>query len=143
MAAVLDVATFILHEHGPMTAMKLQKLVYYSQSWHLVWEDCELFPERIEAWANGPVVPDLYREHRRQFRLSESDISGNPAMLDKPEKSTVMAVLKYYGKLSAQQLSDLTHSEEPWKGAREGYGPGERSYDIIPLSAMAEYYGSL
>ncbi|WP_307850044.1 MULTISPECIES: type II toxin-antitoxin system antitoxin SocA domain-containing protein [unclassified Saccharopolyspora] len=42
-----------------MTAMKLQKLVYYSQAWHLVWDERPLFDEPVQAWANGPVVPDL------------------------------------------------------------------------------------
>ena len=69
MATVHDVAAYILEHHGPMTAMKLQKLVFtYSQAWSLVWDEQALFPERIEAWANGPVVPALYDQHRRRFR---------------------------------------------------------------------------
>ena len=56
MSNVHDVAAMILNEQGAMTAMKLQKLVYYCQAWHLVWDEECLFPERIEAWANGPVV---------------------------------------------------------------------------------------
>ena len=51
---VLDIAAYILCKQGAMTAMKLQKLVYYSQAWSLVWDDKPLFRERIEAWANGP-----------------------------------------------------------------------------------------
>lgn len=39
MAGAIDVAAYILAQRGPMTAMKLQKLVYYSQAWHLVWEE--------------------------------------------------------------------------------------------------------
>ena len=38
MANVDDVAAYILNRQGPMTAMKLQKLCYYSQAWHLVWD---------------------------------------------------------------------------------------------------------
>lgn len=32
MARAVDVAVFILRQHGHMTAMKLQKLVYYAQA---------------------------------------------------------------------------------------------------------------
>lgn len=32
MASVLDVAAYILAQQGEMTAMKLQKLCYYSQA---------------------------------------------------------------------------------------------------------------
>jgi uncharacterized phage-associated protein len=57
MVSVDDVAAYILEQRGPMSAMKLQKLVYYSQAWSLVWEDRPLFREEIQAWASGPVVP--------------------------------------------------------------------------------------
>lgn len=36
MASVFDVAAYVLEKMGPMSAMKLQKLVYYSQAWALV-----------------------------------------------------------------------------------------------------------
>ena len=61
MASVFDVAAYILERQGPMTTWKLQKLVYYSQAWSLVWDDDVLFPEEIEACANGPVVRELPR----------------------------------------------------------------------------------
>ena len=59
--SVLDVAASILKHQGAMTTWKLQKLCYYSQAWSLVWDDEPLFTEKIEAWANGPVIPDLYQ----------------------------------------------------------------------------------
>ena len=43
MASVFDVAAYILHRAGTMTAMKLQKLVFYSQAWSLVWDEKPLF----------------------------------------------------------------------------------------------------
>src|ERR1700730_81854 len=67
---VHDVAAFIVNRQGEMSAMKLQKLVYYSQAWSLVWDDEPLFDDAIEAWANGPVVRALYARHRGQFKVS-------------------------------------------------------------------------
>ena len=58
--SVHDVAAYILKKQGEMSAMKLQKLVYYSQAWSLVWDEKPLFRAQIEAWANGPVVRSLY-----------------------------------------------------------------------------------
>ena len=53
-ATAHDVAAFILREYGrPMSTMKLQKLGYYAQAWHLAWEGVPLFDDNIEAWANG------------------------------------------------------------------------------------------
>ncbi len=144
MATVLDVAQYILEKEGPLTAMKLQKLVYYSQAWHLVWEDEPLFRDRIEAWANGPVSPKLYYHHRGQFEVSRFDLAeGDADELADGEAETVDAVLHYYGNKSSQWLSDLTHREAPWRRARTGLAPGERGDQVITLAAMAEYYGSL
>ena len=70
VVSVDDVAAYILSRKGPMSAMKLQKLVYYCQAWSLVWDDAPLFREPIEAWANGPVCPPLWERHRGRFELS-------------------------------------------------------------------------
>ena len=140
---ILDVSAYILEQRGPMTAMKLQKLAYYSQCWSLGWDDRPLFDDRIEAWANGPVSPRLYAEHKGQFEVEHGDIAGNPADIDAPAKETIDAVIKFYGDKSAQWLSDLTHSEAPWLDARAGLAPGERSSRCITPASMAEFYGSL
>jgi uncharacterized phage-associated protein len=143
MATVRDVAAYILRQQGPMTAMKLQKLVYYAQAWSLVWDEQPLFDARIRAWANGPVCPVLYGDHRGAFYLEPGAIPGNPDALTQDERETVEAVLSYYGDKSAQWLSDLTHAEAPWREAREGLADGERGDREITHAAMAEYYGSL
>ncbi len=143
MANALDVAVYILNKQSPMTAMKLQKLVYYSHAWSLVWDDRPLFRNRIEAWANGPVIPALYQEHRREFKVRRGDIGGDAARLDEDACDTVDAVLKHYGDKTPQWLSELTHRERPWKEARRGVRPGERGNQQITDAAMNEYYGSL
>jgi uncharacterized phage-associated protein len=139
MATVHDVAAFILNELGPMSAMKLQKLAYYSQAWSLVWDDAELFPEEIQAWANGPVVRDLYDHHRGEFEVSKWPMGDVNQLTDK-QKETVRAVLSFYGSHTAHWLSQLSHMEAPWKKAREGLKAGERSWTPISTESMAEYY---
>lgn len=142
MASVHDVAAYILARRGRMTAMKLQKLVYYSQAWSVVWDERALFPERIEAWANGPVVRDLYDVHRGSFEVSEWP-RGDAGRLSGCERSTIDTVLDFYGDKSAQWLSDLTHREQPWLVARRGLPDGERGNREITLSSLEEYYSSL
>jgi uncharacterized phage-associated protein len=145
MARVNDVAAYILFEHGPMSAMKLQKLCYYAYGYHLAWEGRRLFPERFEAWANGPVCTALYREHRGQFTLRDGDILGKPTALDRGEFESVDLVLDAYGNLSAHQLSVATHREEPWLAAREraGAAPLERSTEQLLDSEIAEFFEAL
>jgi uncharacterized phage-associated protein len=142
MANVHDVAAYILRKQGAMTAMKLQKLAYYSQAWSLVWDEKPLFRQRIEAWANGPVVPELYESHRGKFEVRTWP-QGNPGNLTLEAKETIGAVLAHYGNKSSQWLSDLTHQEGPWVDARRGLPPGARGNNEITHAAMAEFYGSL
>lgn len=143
--SVHDVAAFILDEAGEMTAMKLQKLVYYSQAWSLVWDEEPLFDEPIQAWANGPVCPALYVAHRGKFKVSRADIANSVYELSDAAKETIRAVLSFYGKKSAQWLSDLTHLEAPWKGARTraGVNDGQNCSEEIRISEMHEYYSGL
>lgn len=142
MANVFDVAQYILEQKETVSAMKLQKLVYYSQAWHMVWDDAELFSDRIEAWKDGPVCPALWKEHANQFQVSKI-AKGNSSKLTKSEKQSIKGVLKFYGDKSAQWLSDLTHMEDPWIHARSDAKPGERSNIQIKPAAMHKYYSSL
>lgn len=142
MATAHDVAAYILAKRGPMTAMKLQKLAYYSHAWHLVWEEEPLFRERIEAWANGPVVRELYNYHRGQFSVADWP-RGDPGALSSQQRSSIDAVLDFYGKRSAHELSELTHRERPWKRARQGAPSGAYSSNEITDADMFEYYDGL
>ena len=142
MANVHDVAAYILQKRGPMSAMKLQKLVYYSQAWSLVWEDRPLFDDKIQAWANGPVVRALYDEHKGMFKV-ESWPRGNAESLTSTDVATIETVLDFYADDTAQQLSDLTHGEDPWRLARKGIPDGTISEREITQESMMEYYSSL
>jgi uncharacterized phage-associated protein len=139
----IDVAEYILDQLGPMSAMKLQKLVYYSQAWSLAWSDNELFPEEIEAWSNGPVVPSMYARHRGSFRVSSGFFKGDTGRLSSEHKQNIRKVLQFYGNKDPQWLSNLTHLEAPWKDARRDMQPGERGNRIITKQEMQEYYASL
>ncbi|HEX4121642.1 MAG TPA: type II toxin-antitoxin system antitoxin SocA domain-containing protein [Verrucomicrobiae bacterium] len=142
MATVHDIASYILKKHGPTTAMKLQKLAYYCQAWSLVWDERPIFAARIEAWANGPVIPALYSKHKGRFEIKDWHW-GDADALNKDQRETVDAVIDFYGPKTAQWLSDLTHREAPWRDARVGLEDGERGGNEISLASLHEYYSSL
>lgn len=143
--SVLDVAEYILRKQGELTAMKLQKLVYYAQAWSLVWDERPLFSERIEAWVNGPVCRSLYASHHRQFSVPPNVMKTGNLDLDDKGQRTIDAVLAFYGEKSAQWLSDLSHLESPWIAAREraGASAGDRCEEEITLADMHEYYSGI
>ncbi len=141
---VADVAQYILDKKGVMSAMKLHKLVYYSQAWALVWDDEPLFEETIEAWANGPVVRDLYTIHKGMYQVSAATFAQFAQnKLSKNKKETIDTVLEAYGDKSTQWLSDQTHSERPWIIARSDLADNERGDQVISLESLAEYYSSI
>ena len=140
--SVFDVAEYILQICGPISTIKLRKLVYYCQAWSLVWLEEPIFPETIEAWTNGPVVRTLFDYHRGQFQIDHIPI-GNPNILSPVQKECVRSVVEFYGDMTAQYLIDLTHLEKPWRETRGGMGQKKISSKPISLASMAEYYSSL
>ena len=143
MATVFDVAQYIRNRMGEISTIKLQKLVYYCKAWSLVWDEDRLFPEEVEAWANGPVVPKLYQEHKGKFLCPEHFNGADVSRLTARQKENIDIVLKSYGNKSPQYLVALTHSEKPWADAHKGYAEWEICRAPITDAAIAEYYSSL
>ena len=126
MANVFDTAKYILEKSGKMSTMKLQKLCYYSQ-----------------AWANGPVCPELFFKTKGMYSVNAKDETGGEENLTDDQKDTIGKVLEYYGGHDAQWLSQLTHMEDPWLKARKGVPSGMGCNNIITKESMALYYGGL
>ena len=144
MATVFDVAKYVLNQLGSITTMKLQKLVYYCQAWSLGWDGKPLFGENFEAWANGPVCPELFHKHQGMFVVDEKLFADLPDYkFSKDELETLKAVLDYYGDKDPQWLSELTHKEAPWKEASVGVPVGVSCSNIISKESMQQYYGGL
>jgi len=144
MATEFDVARYILEKQGEISAMKLQKLLYYCQAWSMVWDERTLFDTDFEAWANGPVLPSVYEIHRGKFLVDSTLFeTGDTSKLDEDAEDTVNQVLKVYGKKTAQWLSNLTHDEAPWKETRGDLSPMDRSNEVIEKGRIHEYYSGL
>ncbi len=146
MATVFDVAEYILSKTGTIPALKLQKLCYYAQAWSLVWDEKPLYDEEIQAWANGPVVSDLYTAHRLKYSVNPGDFhKGSAENLSAEERDSIDKVVEFYGERDSQWLSDLTHMEAPWHDARAAGNleDGERGREPISHASIAEYYSSL
>lgn len=144
MANVFDTAKYILEKiGGSMSTMKLQKLCYYAQAWSLVWDEKPLFDEDFQAWANGPVCPELFYKTQGNYSVCAEDETGGNGTLSDEQKDTINKVLDYYGVHDAQWLSQLTHMEDPWKDARKGIPSGAGCNNLISKESMAMYYGGL
>ncbi len=108
-----------------MTNMKLQKMLYYQQGFHLAYFGTPLFDEDIEAWMYGPVVPSMYEKYKGYGRNGiEPDRTMQFAFEKKNELALFNEVCKVYGAYSAIGLMNMTHDETPWKSTPTGEGEG-------------------
>src|SRR5207253_583488 len=117
VVTVHDVAAGLLQRLGAMTTMKLQKLVYYCQVWHLARHGESLFPDDVQAWREGPVVPEIYTRHRKQYMVLDWRW-GDPDAISGTAAQILDWVASTYGPFSAERLSRMTHNEAPWRIAR-------------------------
>ncbi len=126
-----------------MTNLRLQKLVYYAQAWHLALTNEPLFADNFEAWVHGPVIPHLYRKYKGYgWNAIPQDGVELPRLSDET-REILDEVWDTYGPYTAKALETLTHSEDPWKDARQEYEPGTSSSRIIPQDTMRRYYADL
>ncbi len=135
---------------------KLQKLLYYVESWHLVHFQDTLIEEDFEAWVHGPVVPEVYHklkefgfndlkvvneEHDTVDKEIDAIVESNKLSADQLE--LIYTVLNRYGGLSSLELELLSHSELPWIEARAGLPPHVPCNNKIDKTRMKQYYTSL
>jgi uncharacterized phage-associated protein len=107
----------------PMTNMKIQKLVYIAHGFTLGMLHEPLLSTHVHAFQYGPVMPVLY-EKLKKFGsgpvpgLINVDSEVTPLNANDYtviHASIIRGVWNKYGKLSAIQLSNITHKEgTPW-----------------------------
>lgn len=118
-----------------MTNMKLQKMLYYQQGFHLAYFGTPLFDEDIEAWMYGPVVPSVYEEYKA---FGHQGIEPNRKLDftfdNEIESSLFNEVCKVYCAYSAVGLMNMTHEESPWKTTPTGEG------NVISKEKMKSFF---
>lgn len=115
----LDIANKILAKGASSDAgelisnLKLQKLLYYMQGFHLAFFETKLFKEDIVAWQYGPVVPEVYNKYKIHNN-SGIEPTEDVIKLSENEELLFDEVFAVYGEFSAIGLMNLTHQESPW-----------------------------
>jgi|ERR1051325_8536095 uncharacterized phage-associated protein len=143
MITAQDVAKYVIkffHESEDLiTNLKLQKLLYYIQGWHLGLYEKPLFEEDFQAWVHGPVQPAIYGEYKsyRWNPISEDipDIQFPDAV-----KTHIDEVLETFGPETAYSLERMTHHEEPWILARNGIPHEQDCTNVITKQSMQSYF---
>lgn len=126
-------------EDDAVSHLKVQKLLYYSEAWSQALLDKELLDENIQAWAHGPVVPEVFQEFKgnnwQPLPVPEAvpDFSAD-------EKEVLEQVYDTYGHLPAKTLEAMTHEDDPWVQARRGVAPEARCENVISKQHIKEFF---
>ena len=108
-----------------ITHLKLQKLTYLVQGWHLAMFDKPAFEDKVYAWQYGPIIRNVYMEFNhngflpivnecRKYDNTVDYIEG------KDMKTVFDFVWKIYADKDAFHLSALTHAQgTPWDQTRK------------------------
>jgi uncharacterized phage-associated protein len=136
MVSAHDVARELRERLSDAGDLKVHKLLYYCQGWHLAWAGEPMFAEPVEAWTNGPVVADLWHDEKR------ARVPPGPKALDDLQLATVEYVVRRYGRQSGQELVRMTHVEDPWRDVSEREDTGAVPNPQITHEALADWFGS-
>ncbi|MCB0280610.1 MAG: DUF4065 domain-containing protein [Calditrichaeota bacterium] len=149
---ILDLSRFLItyckNNEIELNQLKLQKLLYYIQAWHLVYFNNDLiFDDVPEAWVNGPVYRKVYDVYKPSvYRdLTKSDKVEELTTIDLNDEQIkfLESIMDHYGLMPHEKLVFLTHAEKPWNQAREGLSIFEYSNEKITHESMKSYYSSL
>lgn len=144
MARVKDVAKYFIDlsvESTPyaITPLKLQKLLYYAQGFHLINTGERLFRAELEAWVHGPVVREIYFEYKEfgYHTITSKPFINKDLFLETPlltdgEMATIEEVWEHFGDLDGKTLEELTHQEDPWLNTEIN--------DEIDIELIREYF---
>lgn len=143
---VADYFLAVANETGELvTNLKLQKLVYYAQAWHMAIYSEPLFKAEFQAWVHGPAIPELYHKYKPWgYRPIESDLRLEDVLesFDEERIEFLEEVTEVYMPYSAYELELMVHHEDPWIEARRGCKSDEACEVAISEGSMKIYYAS-
>ena len=135
------IAIYVLNSKYEITNMSLQKLLYYIEAFCQVLLDKRVFDNRCEAWAYGPVYPEVYEKYKsfggERIQVEKADLSE---VIEKSYRDIIDYVLSLFAIYNGVTLKDFSHAEAPWRNAHEGFGEREHCEAEITHEAITRYF---
>lgn len=125
-----------------LTPLKLQKLMFYADAWHMALHGTEITDERFQAWVHGPVALSQY--HRfKEFKWRPITASIERPIISEALTNHLDEIIDVFGSETAVALEMMTHQEKPWRDARGNIPDDEPCHNYISKEVTREFYGSL
>ncbi len=147
----IELSQYILAKLGTMSHLKLQKLIYYVEAYHLAYFEESIIDEGFQAWVHGPVVREVWDNYKNldsplfdKISLSSDEkkeiVQLVERRLSEDQLSLIGDVFEALGSTTAYDLERLTHQEEPWREARQGLPIDENCTKTISRETMRRFY---
>lgn len=139
MLTANNVAEYFLNQCDPdddegISNLKLQKLVYYAQGYHLAIFGKPFFKDKIEAWRHGPVIPNLYHIYKKYDSCKiPLPIDFDASIFSEEQIELLDEIVEVYGQFSAWHLRNMTHEQKPWIDH-------EADASVIPENEMIDFF---
>lgn len=131
----------------PLNVLKLHKLLYYVQAWHLAFYGKQIMPGvRFQAWVHGPVSREIYdrfsgvKNMYSPISILDRKPEFHSGQVSEGDKNHINSILDLYAPYTGDQLEYFTHQETPWQNARVGLPAHQRSETLIDEGLMQSYY---
>jgi putative zinc finger/helix-turn-helix YgiT family protein len=141
------VARYMLSKSVEITPLALQKMLYYAQAFFQALFKRPLFTDACQAWAHGPVYPDVYYKYRDfgydPIKLPELEFNDDVSGLSISEINLLDAIIAAFGRYSGTTLRWMTHNEQPWLKTRGSLHPTDRCVTVISNDLINSYFDTI
>lgn len=135
-----DIAKYVIttctRKNDPISDLQLQKILYYIQLNFVKYLGYRAFNNEIQAWAFGPVVPDVYENYKMYGSAAIRQIfCGTEYLFTDKERVIADRVINACTLLTPWELVDKSHCKGgPWDRVyKDGYK------EIIPMEIIEDY----
>ncbi|MFJ2619922.1 Panacea domain-containing protein [Glutamicibacter sp. NPDC087344] len=131
-------ADFVIQRNPGLTSMKLQKLLYYIQAWHLALTNRPAFSEDSSvAYKDGPVCIPV---HQARKDIATRNAPQSMPSIPPITRHIAELVLAEYEGRSGDELSALIHVESPWLEARKNLPAGAPGQEALSNESIKRFY---
>lgn len=140
-----QIANYIVTHMGEVTPLALEKLLSFSNGVNYAVNGEQLIFEDNQAWAHGPVYPQMYNKYKKfgYKPIDDGIYSTHGCVLSKltdSEISVIDLVINTFGLFSPKTLENISHSQEPWREKRIGYKDDEAGQEVIDQDSIKAFY---
>lgn len=142
---VLEIAKYFIFkgknsEKYRVTNMKLHKLLYFSQGFHLAIENKPIFFEEIYMYEHGPLIKSVHAKYRKYTYHTIPEECNDEFSFNQDTREFLDDVWNLFKLYTSKVLEEIITNDEPWKRARENLFLYQIPTEPLDLNFTKEYF---